>query len=369
VAESIHPLKTKNRPSGQKKEEKQIMKNSRTHDISAKAQTGSAPANGAAARLVRQGGAFGGGLLPKAGVLGLLLGLSLGASLLSAGEEPQYKFISIPLPGPGPAVGINDEGLVTGFYTDPTTGDFFSFLFHDGDLTTGIAAPGDTITALGPANNLGVESGNVGDETTSQAVFYDIRRGTYYFLPEIPGLPFSFGDGVNDFGHDSGVAYPSGDFIIGGNGLGTNWIWDGEHYSFFDVPGAVNGTEAGGINDLDQVTGYYVDSSGLPQGFVKDGRNFTTFNAPGALYTLAFGINNLGVVAGCYVNPDTSHHGYVWSQGKFVTVDVTLPAANGTLWYGSNDHGDLAGVYYSGTNHVENAVVAYRQDGDGPWHH
>jgi hypothetical protein len=307
-------------------------------------------------------------LLPKARVLALLLGFSLGANLLMAGDEPQYRFIAIPLPGPGQAVGINDEGIVTGYYTDPATSDVLSFVSKRGELITGISGPGDTYTSLGPANNFGLESGNYGDLSNQQAVFYDIRRGTFTPLPEIPGLPFSFGDGVNDFGHASGVAYPSGNWQTGGNGLGTNWIWDGEHYSFFEVPGAVNGTVAGGINDRDQVTGYFVDSSGLPQGFVKDGKNFTTFNAPGALYTVAFGINNESVVSGLYVNPDTSHHGYFWHDGQFVTVDVTLPTANGTLWYGSNSHGDLAGVFFSGATHVINAVIAVHLDGCDEWH-
>ena len=339
------------------------MKESRTKDISAKTQTGFTPANGATALPVRQGRTFGGGLLPKAGVLALLLGFSLGASLAKAGDEPRYRFIEIPLPVPSYAVGINDDGLVTGFYTDPTTGDVLSFLSHDGDLITGISDPGDTITAVGPANNRGVESGNVGDETHQQAVFYDIRRGTYTPLPEIPGMPFSFGDGLNDFGHASGTAYPSGDFYNGGNGLGTNWIWDGHDYSFYGVPGAVNGVQAGGINNRDQITGYYIDSSGLPKGFFKDGPNFTTIAAPGALYTVAFGINNLGVVAGLYVNPDTTHHGYLWSEGQFTTVDTDISTAIGTLWYQANDHGDIAGVYFDST-HAPHAVIAIRSDGD-----
>ncbi len=96
------------------------MKQTRTQDISTKTQTGSAPANGAAALPVRPGRAFGGGLLRKAGVLALLLGFPLGASLLTAGEEPhqpQYRFIEIPVPGPSFAVGINDHGLVTGYYS------------------------------------------------------------------------------------------------------------------------------------------------------------------------------------------------------------------------------------------------------------
>jgi len=324
-----------------------------------KTQTGSAPVIRAAALPVRCSRISGRGLWPKAGVLALLLGTGL-LTAMGQPTQPQYRFIAIPLPVPSFAVGINNEGLATGFYNDPVTGDYFSYLFHNGELTTGISAPGATVTAMGPANSRGVESGNYGNETNQQAAFHDIRTGTFTPLPEIPGMPFSFGDGINDFGHASGIAYPSGDFLAGGNGLGTNWIWDGKEYSFFNVPGAVNGTVTGGINNRDQVTGFYVDSSGLPQGFVKDGPNFTTFNAPGALYTLAFGINNQGVVAGLYVNPDHSHHGYLWRDGNFVTVDVDLPGAEGTLWYQANDRGDLAGIYYTGPAHLPNAVIAVR---------
>jgi hypothetical protein len=338
-----------------------------THDIYNRTQTGSAPVDATAVLPVRHPHKSGRGPWPKAGVLALLLGLPLGATLLTAGEEPHqphYRFTEIPLPVPSWAVGINDKGIVTGFYTDPATSNVLSFVLERGELTTGISAPGATVTALGPANNRGVESGNYGDETHQQAAFYDLRRGTFTPLPEIPGMPFSFGDGINDFGHASGVAYTAGDFNNGGAGLGTQWIWDGENYSFFTVPGAVNGAVAGGINNRDQVTGYYVDSSGLPQGFLKDGTNFTTFNAPGALYTVAFGINNLGVVAGLYVNPDHSHHGYLWRDGQFTTVDTDISTAIGTLWYQANDRGDLAGLYYDAT-HAQHAIFALRLDGDG----
>jgi hypothetical protein len=336
------------------------MKESRTNYISTETQTSSVPEG--------HGRTFGEGLFRKAGVLATLLGLSLGASQAKAGEEPKYQFITLPLPVPGQAVGINDEGLVTGFYTDPATGDVFSFQYLHGDLKTGISGPGDTYTSIGPANNFGLEGGNYGDLSNQQAVIYDIRRGTFTPLPEIPGMPFSFGDGLNDFGHASGIAYPSGNWLDGGNGLGTNWIWDGRDYSFFEVPGAVNGTVAGGINDWDQVAGFFIDASGSPQGFVKDGSHYTTFNEPGSLYTLAFGIDNQGVVAGEYVDTNGYHHGYFWSEGKFTTVDVTLPAANGTLWYQANVHGDLAGLYFSGSNHVPNAVIAVHLDGCDQWH-
>ena len=79
--------------------------------------------------------------------------------------------------------------------------------------------------------------------------------------------------------------------------------------------------------------------------------------------TLAFGINNQSVVAGLYVNPDGSHHGYLWREGQFVTVDVPLSASVvGTLWCGSNEHGDLAGNFFDAA-HAPHAVIAERMDG------
>jgi hypothetical protein len=316
-------------------------------------------------RPVRPGRPFGGGLLPKAGVLALLLGFPLGASLLTAGEQPQYRFTEIAVPSTSYAVGINNHGTVSGYYTDAATGDVLSFVLERGVLTTGLAGPGATITAIGGANNRDLETGNYGDFTHQQAVLYDIRHGTFTLLPEVPGLPFSFGQGINDFGHVSGVSYISGDWINGGNGLGQNWIWDGEDYTFYTVPGAVNGAVAGGINNRDQVTGFYVDSSGTPRGFLKHGPDFTTLDAPGAVYTLGFGINNLGAVVGRYLDATGGHHGYYWIRGTFVTVDANIAGSLGTQWIAINDHGDLAGNIWTAPGYTAHAVIAERVDGDG----
>jgi hypothetical protein len=335
------------------------MKQIRTQNISTKTQTGSSP--------VHRGRHFGGGLMPKAGTLALLLGLPLGTCLLTAGEPPhppQYRFNAITLPVPSEALGINDSGLVTGAYVDPVTGGWASFVLERGHLATGIEIPGASDTVLGPANIEGVESGNFGDETSQRPVFRDIRRGTYAPLPEIPGMPYNNGNGINDFGHGVGVAYASGDINSGGNGLGMNWFWDGRNYSFFTVPGSeVNGASVGGLNDWDQISGYYVDGTGTPHGFVKDGLKYTTLTVPGAAYTIANGINNEGVVTGLYVNPDHSHHGFIWTKGQFITVDANVPGSIGTEWIGLNDHGDLAGIYFDAT-HAPHAVIAERLDRD-----
>jgi hypothetical protein len=98
---------------------------------------------------------------------------------------------------------------------------------------------------------------------------------------------------------------------------------------------------------------------------LQDGPNFTTLDAPGAVYTLAFGINNLGVVVGRWVGTDGGHHGYLWFQGNFVTVDTDISGSLGGEWYGSNEHGDLAGNIWTAPGHTPHAVIAERVDGDG----
>ena len=343
------------------------MKQIRSNDISLKTQTCHAPARGATVPLVRQRKVCGRGLLPRAGVLALLLAIPLGAGVLTAGEKPQqprYRFIAINVPVPSEALGISDLGPITGAYVDPVTGGWTSFVQEGSHLTTGIQLPGATDTILGPANIWGVESGNYGDETEQRPVFYDTRRGTYAPLPEIPGLPFNEDNGCNDLGHGAGVAYASGDINLGGNGNGQNWFWDGRHYSFFTVPGSeVNGASVGGINDWDQISGYYVDAAGNPHGFIKDGSKYTTLDVPGAAFTIGGSINNEGVVTGLYLNPDTSHHGFIWPKGQFVTVDATVPGSIGTEWIGINDNGDLAGIYFD-ASHAAHAVIALRVDGD-----
>jgi hypothetical protein len=363
MGKRAHRSKIKNRPSGHNKKNKvkeQIMK--QTHDINNRTQTGSVTMDAPAVLPVRHLQESGRGLSPKAGVIALLLGTGL-LTAMGQANQPQYRFIAITVPVPSEALGINNSGLVTGAYIDPVTGGWSSFLLERGDLTTGIEIAGATDTLLGPANNSGVESGNFGDETHARPVFYDIRRGTYAPLPEIPGMPFNFGNGINDLGHGVGVAYASGDINAGGNGPGMNWFWDGTDYSFFTVPGATFGASVGGLNDRDQISGYYVDGTGTPRGFVKNGPNYTTLDAPGAAYTIGNGINNQGVVTGLYVNPGHSHHGFIWSKGQFITVDANVPGSIGTEWIGLNDHGDLAGIYFD-ASHAAHAVIALRVDED-----
>ncbi|MEQ1637932.1 MAG: hypothetical protein ABL903_14705 [Methylococcales bacterium] len=75
---------------------------------------------------------------------------------------------------------------------------------------------------------------------------------------------------------------------------------------------------------------------------------FTTLNAPGATRgTVAYGINALGQVAGVFYD-DKGSHGFVYNGQDYFTLDVPQ-ATNGTFAYGINAGGQVVGDYVDAT--------------------
>lgn len=115
----------------------------------------------------------------------------------------------------------------------------------------------------------------------------------------------------------------------------------------FDYPGATSTTPLG-INELGDVAGYFVDASGATRGFVRfrNGR----FSAPivepnDGTSTQGQGINTSRVTCGFYLNPaDGLHHGYFRTGNTFTEFNVT--GATETLVFGSlTDAGDFVGSF------------------------
>jgi hypothetical protein len=137
-------------------------------------------------------------------------------------------------------------------------------------------------------------------------------------------------------------------------------------YSSFDVPGASadgldgGGTYPQGINDLGEVSGYYVDANFVFHGFVRrpDGR-ITTFdvrttctdtpNPPGdCAYegTFPSNVNVLGRVSGTYYGEDGNPHGF-WRDADGTITRFDYPGANYfTQPSAINDWGQITGLIY-----------------------
>jgi len=140
----------------------------------------------------------------------------------------------------------------------------------------------------------------------------------------------------------------------------------------FDAPGAATvsspvcapfcGTVAYDNNDLGAIVGFYTDSEIVPHGFLRtpDG-NFVSFDAPGAGLgaglnegTVAYAINDLGVIAGQFQDSSYVYHGFVrhW-DGHFTTFDAPgagTGAGQCTWAWDINVFGTTAGTYVDASN-------------------
>ena len=146
----------------------------------------------------------------------------------------------------------------------------------------------------------------------------------------------------------------------------------------FDVPRAATvsspvcaplcGTVAYANNSEGAIVGSYTDKNVVPHGFLRtvDG-NIISFDAPGAGLgagldqgTVAYSINDLGVIAGQFEDNNNVFHGFVrYSDGHFATFDAPgagTGAGQGTLAYNINLEGATAGVYFDG-NFEEHGFV------------
>lgn len=267
-----------------------------------------------------------------------------------------YDFVTIDVPGFSTTVyGINDEGLLTGFYGHISN--LHGFFVRDNVLQLK-DYPGSGFTAFGDSTNGGVVIGNYGDSFSAplHAFLYDTNRGAWAQLPDVPNYPQNFGNGINNRNKSAGgaCALPPALPCEG-------WSWDGEKYSFFEVPGAdpaLGGTYASGINDSNEVVGYFVDSGGVTHGFLKDEDDFTILDPPGSTLTFANDVNAREEIVGWYNDTNGNAHGFLEKHGKYTTVDY--PNSSQTQIWGNNSRGDIAGAYVDSGGALH-GFVGYRR--------
>jgi probable HAF family extracellular repeat protein len=108
---------------------------------------------------------------------------------------------------------------------------------------------------------------------------------------------------------------------------------------------------ANGINNADQIVGFYDISPIGGQGFIYQNGTYTTLDDPAAGETEPTGINNAGQFIGTYTDA-TGIHGFVYSNGTYTTLDDPLAAPGKTYASSINDEGDVVGTYTDSTgNH------------------
>ena len=363
----------------------------------------------------------------RRGTLGLCLVMwTLGLGLSTSAQNP--RIVSFDAPGadlnPGDyngtyPSGINALGVIAGSYQSADTV-FHGFLRTPRGNFTTFQAPGADTT---PGSYNGTSPSSINDLGAIAGSYYDANGFSHGFLRSPEGKFTTFdvtgAGGYGSFpialnlegdivGYYTDSNYSFHAFLRSPNGKFTTWIGPdactgngsegcygssatninvfgiavgGFHdnsgnfvdhglirrpdgtLTTFDVPGAGTGSNQGsgcpgcarGLNQLGVIAGTYIDANSVQHGFLRSPNgNFTTFDAPGAGTGSYEGtgcpsdcptsLNDWGAITGIYIDTNFVYHGYLRSpEGKIVTVDPV--GSIFTFSDGINDLGSITGYY------------------------
>jgi hypothetical protein len=262
--------------------------------------------------------------------------------LATAQENAKLRFtfkpIRVPKAEQTSIFGVNNSGVVVGYYINQK-GIIHGLLLSNGKVHN----IDDPKSAYG-TEPLNVNSTGtiVGDYLIDDAG--DIQGFSYQggkFTDDSPkGCIESSGAGVNDQGEIVGWCTDSKDIVHG-------YLWNGKKYTSLDYPGANNFTLAWGINNAGLVTLQWIDSSGNYEGAVynsKTKKYSKPINVPGAAQTYIHSINSAGDIVFSWYDSSGNSFGAVLTGEKFYKFsdpkgpDYTRPD-------GINDKGEIVGRY------------------------
>ena len=265
----------------------------------------------------------------------------LGLAILSAAQSPSVniKFKNIVIPGAiaTVATGINNSGVVVGWYSD-SSGVFHGFSIASGTVTT-IDDPKGTATLCNGINSSGQIVGEYTQpDGNNHGFLYDNGTFTDVGIGVISGA-----SDINDKGEIVGG------YLKCGLCAQLGFVFDGTTYTTLNVPGSTF-TAATGVNNAGKISITAANENAIYSGYVYDGTNYTKIDAPGYTDTYASGINNLGDVS---ITVDKSgeevEYGGVLSQGKYYFFSYDNGKNELTSAHGINDHRQVVGDYETET--------------------
>ena len=277
--------------------------------------------------------------------------LAVSASLaLARPAFAQYQYQPIDPPGSVFTIpyGMNDTGVITGFYYLPDNSPHGFVRSANGTITTPALPAGAFGSQLTGVNNAGIAAGAYADASGAHGATYNIAADTWTALPDIPGIAANLSVSITNGNVVLGEAV--GGFSAGGLPAHVRgYYYNVAGYNFFDAPGVdINfaGTVPEDINESGEIVGFasLTGRGGRDSGFLRDSAgNFTFLDYPGADSTFLEGVNNSGVVAGSYDIGGVSHS-FTWAAGVgFTNFDVPF-GFNTELW-GIDNKGNLVGNY------------------------
>jgi hypothetical protein len=292
--------------------------------------------------------------------LALLMALALSlCSSMSAQESAvetstMYSFQDISYPGDTftQLLGINNSGLIAGYHNFNKNSGFTLVLPRS--FTTE-NYPGSVQTQVIGINNNDKTVGFYIDQAGITHGFYHVANPSLYFKVDFPGSKFNQLLGQNDLGQ--AVGYYSQSTNNSTPDFPYIYAEFGGVFEVLYIPGATGGAQATGINDSQQVCGFYIDATGVNHGFWLNAGILTKLDFPGSTFTQALGLNNKNEVVGDYVDSHALTHCFVYNTSTKKWASIDDPNGIGTtVVNGTNDKHELVGFW--GTNPTNTGFVA-----------
>ena len=284
--------------------------------------------------------------------------VTLAATLLLCASlwGQSYNFADVKYPANNPndqftqLLGINDALQIAGYHNfNQNSG--FTLQLPNGFTTENYT--NSMMTQVIGINNTGTTDGFYVDNNNVTHGFTDIHG--QFATVDYAGSAFNQLLGQNDMNQAAGYYSLSPDNTT----PDFPYIYDeqGGVFEVISIPQASQGAQATGINNSQQICGFYIDANGVNHGFLLNFGKMLTLDPPGAIFAQALGLNNKGQVVGQWMDGGNNTHGFVWSaQNGFLSVDDPQGVGT-TVVNGINDDGILVGFY--GTAPINTGFVAY----------
>ena len=276
-----------------------------------------------------------------------------GLASLQAGSF-QFTYVNYPNDTFTQLLGINNSGTIAGYHNANTFSGFTATL--PSNFTTE-NFPGSAQTQVVGINTAGNTDGFFIDNGGVNHGFTDV--GGTFTVVDSPNTSFNQLLGINDKGQEAGYSSTDPAGMVNQNAYTYNNSSKTFTYLTNLLPAGTGNSQATGINNSGEVSGFYVDAGGVNHGFLDMGGSLTTFNAPvaGESGTQILGVNNLGEFVGDYTDAAGNTHGFFDENGVFQTLDAPLGIGTTTI-NGVNDLGQLVGFFVDGNGNTEGFVAS-----------
>jgi hypothetical protein len=185
------------------------------------------------------------------------------------------QFHSVAYPAAGSAatpaselLGVNDQGVAVGFYTDARGLDHgYTYDIATKRFAT-VTVPGASSVVAAAINNAGSVAGFFTGRA-GQTEGFVLSPGGQLSVLRIPHATATRATGISDTGE------VVGDYQLAGSGAGTHgFTWTSARgFATVDGPGGAVSTSISGVNDAGDLVGYYTDRAGHTDGLLATPEN------------------------------------------------------------------------------------------------